>query len=189
MKRFSAALARFIGRWPWLILAVALLLSAAAVPGITLLETETGFDALVAPESAIAQDNSRYEAQFGGEPITVLLSGTLDNIFSTPNLAVLSEFQEQFSADERYRVINGPLTILQLAQQEAEQARQAFEEQLALAQEQAAAEARAAAMGLGEVEQEMAAKTVFTTTALNTSGLGRISLVIIGNLSPAFGMT
>jgi len=158
MKRFSAALARFIGRWPWLILAVALLLSAAAVPGITLLETETGFDALVAPESAIAQDNSRYEAQFGGEPITVLLSGTLDNIFSTPNLAVLSEFQEQFTADERYRVINGPLTILQLAQQEAEQARQAFEEQLALAQEQAAAEARAAAMGLGEVEQEMAAE-------------------------------
>ncbi|NQT31690.1 MAG: RND family transporter [Deltaproteobacteria bacterium] len=160
MKRFSEALARFIERWPWLILAVALLLSAAAVPGITMLETETGFDALVAPESPIAKDNSHYEAQFGGEPITILLSGTLDNIFSTPNLAVLSEFQEQFSADERYRVINGPLTILQLAQQEAEQARRAFEEQLALAQEQAAAEARAAAaaMGLGEMEQEMAAE-------------------------------
>lgn len=160
MKRFSAALARFIGRWPWLILAVALLLSAAAVPGITLLETETGFDALVAPESPIAQDNSRYQAQFGGEPITVLLSGTLDNIFSAPNLAILSEFHGQFSADERYRVINGPLTILHLAQQEAEQARQAFEEQLVLAQEQAAAEARtaAAAMGLGEAEQEIAAE-------------------------------
>jgi len=160
MKRFSVALARFIGRWPWLIIAVALLLSAAAVPGITMLKTETGFDALVSPESAIAQDNSRYQAQFGGEPITVLLTGQLDSIFSTPNLTVLSQFQEQFSTDERYRVINGPLTIFQLAQQEAEQAGQAFQEQLALAQEQAAAEARtvAASMGLGEVEQDMAAE-------------------------------
>ena len=160
MKRFSAALARFIGRWPWLILAVALLLSAAVVPGITMLETETGFGALVASDSAIAQDNSRYEAQFGGEPITVLLSGTLDDIFSTQNLAILSDFEQEFSDDERYLIINGPLSLLQLAQQEAEQAKQDFEEQLALAQEQAAEEARqtAAAMGLGEVEQEQAAE-------------------------------
>ena len=136
------------------------MLSAAAVPGVTLLETETGFAALVSPDSKIARDNARYQEQFGGEPITILLSGPLDNIFSTQNLAILSDFEQEFSGDEWYRAINGPLTILQLAQQEAEQAMRAFEEQLALAQGQAAAEARAAAvaMGYGEAEQEMAAE-------------------------------
>jgi len=130
------------------------------VPGVTMLETETGFAALVSPDSKIARDNSRYQEQFGGEPITVLLSGPLDDIFSTQNLATLSDFEQEFSGEEWYRAINGPLAILQLAQQETEQVMRAFEEQLALAQEQAAAEARAAAaaMGYGEAEQEMAAE-------------------------------
>jgi hydrophobe/amphiphile efflux-3 (HAE3) family protein len=130
------------------------------VPGVTLLETETGFAALVSPDSKIARDNARYQEQFGGEPITILLSGPLDSIFSTQNLAVLSDFEQEFSGDEWYHATNGPLTILQLARQEAEQAMRAFEEQLALAQEQAAAEARAAAaaMGCNEAEQEMAAQ-------------------------------
>jgi len=160
MKRFSAALARFIGRWPWLIIAVALLLSAAAVPGITMLETETGFAALVSPDSPISQNTSRYEAQFGGDPITILLGGPLDTIFSTESLATLADFEREFSDDERYLAVNGPLTVLQLAQQEAEQARQTLESQLAQAQEEAAAQARqaAAAMGYGEAEQEMAAE-------------------------------
>jgi hydrophobe/amphiphile efflux-3 (HAE3) family protein len=160
LRRFTAALARFIGRWPWLIIAVALLLSAAAVPGITLLETETGFAALVSPDSKIAQDNARYQEQFGGEPITILLGGPLDTIFSTQNLAILADFDKEFSGDERYRAINGPLTVLAAAAEELTGAAQTLESQLALAQEQAAAEARqaAAAMGYGEAEQEMAAQ-------------------------------
>jgi hydrophobe/amphiphile efflux-3 (HAE3) family protein len=160
LRRFTAALARCIGRWPWLIIAVALLLSAAAVPGITLLETETGFAALVSPDSKIAQDNARYQEQFGGEPITILLGGPLDTIFSTQNLAILADFDKEFSGDERYRAINGPLTVLAAAAEELTGAAQTLESQLALAQEQAAAEARqaAAAMGYGEAEQEMAAQ-------------------------------
>ena len=160
MKRLSANLARFIGRWPWLFVVIAVLLSVAAIPGITLLKTETGFDTLVSPESAIAQDNARYQEQFGGEQITILLTGQLDDIFSVQNLAVLSEFQEWVSADRRYRVINSPLTILQMAQQEASNAIVIFESQLALIQEQAAAEAMAAAAarGLDRTEQELAAE-------------------------------
>lgn len=85
---------------------------------------------MVDSNSKIAQDNSRYEVQFGGEPITILLGGSLDNIFSTSNLATLSDFEQEFSADQRYLVINGPLTILQLAQQEAEEMQLIGEPQL-----------------------------------------------------------
>ncbi len=160
MKRLSEALARFIERRPWWLLLIVVLLSGAAVPGINMLDSETGFDALVSPSSEIAQGNSRYEEQFGGEPIAVLLEGQLEDIFSGYNLTILYEFEQEFSNDERYRSILSPITLLQTAIKEANQARQAIQEQIALAQETAATEAReaAAAMGLSEAQQEQAAQ-------------------------------
>ena len=164
MKRISEALARFIERYPWLFIIIVILISAAAVPGITLLKTDTGFNAFVSPDAKISQDNTRYQAQFGGEQITILLSGQLDDIFSTSNLATISKFEQEFSYDARYRAINSSLTLLQMAQQEAEKASLAFQEQITLAQEQAEAEARqaAAAMGLSELQQEQAAEQART---------------------------
>jgi hydrophobe/amphiphile efflux-3 (HAE3) family protein len=160
MKRITEALARFVLRYSWWLLIAVLLLCGAAIPGATMLKPETGFDALVSSSSTIAKDNARYEEKFGGEPITILLAGNLDNIFVPANLAVLARFEQQFSADERYRSIISPLTVLEAAIEEANQQRQAFQQQLALAQEAAAAQAReaAAAMGLSEVEQELAAE-------------------------------
>jgi len=160
VKRLSEALARFIERRPWWLIIVAIVLAAASVPGTTMLKTETGFNALVSPESEISQDNSRYEEQFGGEPITILLNGQLDDIFSVDNLAILSKFEQEFSLDRRYRAIIGPSTLLQTAIDEANQAWQAFQEQIALAQEAAATKARqaAAAMGLSKLQQEQAAQ-------------------------------
>jgi hydrophobe/amphiphile efflux-3 (HAE3) family protein len=116
VKRVSEALARFIQRHPWWFIIIAVLLSVAAVPGITLLKTDTGFNALVSPDSKISQDNARYQAQFGGDPITIMLAGKLDDIFSPGNLATISEFEQEFSQDERYRAISSPLTLLQMAQ-------------------------------------------------------------------------
>ena len=160
MKRLSEALARFVEHRPWWLIIVAIVLTAAAVPGITMLKTETGFNALVSSDSEISLGNSRYEEQFGGEPITILLEGQLDDIFSTDSLSILSDFEQEVSQDERYRAIIGPITLLQTAIEEANQARQAFQEQITLAQEAAAIEARqaAAAMGLNELQQEQAAQ-------------------------------
>jgi hydrophobe/amphiphile efflux-3 (HAE3) family protein len=132
----------------------------AAVPGITMLETETGFDALVSPGAKISQDNSRYEEQFGGEPITILLNGRLDDILSADNLAIMSEFEQEFSYDERCCAVIGPTTLIHAAVDEAIKVSQAFQEQIALAQEEADIEARqaAAVIGLSELQQEEAAQ-------------------------------
>ncbi len=159
MKRLSEALARFIERRPWWIIAVSVMLVAASVPGITMLKTETGFDTLVSSSSSLSQDNQRYEEQFGAEPITVLLSGQLSDVFSTRNLEILRDFTGEVSADSRYRSITSPLDILLMAIDEANAGQQAFQEQLALAQETAAEKARqdAASAGLSEAQQEEAA--------------------------------
>ncbi len=119
MRRIAEVLARFVVRRSWLFIVIAVALSAAAVPGITMLETDTGFDALVSPEAKIARDTARYEAEFGGEPISILLTGRLADIFSPANLAILAEFEAQFAADGRYRAISSPLDVLRAAQMEA----------------------------------------------------------------------
>ncbi len=112
MTKISQALARFIERRPWLFIIIAVLLSAAAVPGITMLETETGFDALVSPEAKISKDDTRYQEQFGGESITLLLEGRLDDIFSVGNIGVLTEFEQTIARDERFRSVSSPFGML-----------------------------------------------------------------------------
>jgi hydrophobe/amphiphile efflux-3 (HAE3) family protein len=111
VSRFPEALARFIKRRPWWLVIAAVVLAMALAPGVTMLKSETGFDSLVSSDSEIWQDNLRYQEQFGGEPITVLLTGQVDDIFSVGNLAVLSQFEQVFSDDTRYLAVLGPLTI------------------------------------------------------------------------------
>ena len=113
MKRISGLLGRFIQRHPWWFIIVFILLSAAAVPGIFMLETNTGFDSFVSPDAKIFRDTARYEEQFGGDAITVLLTGQLDNIFSNENREILAQFHEIISRNELYISVNSPLPILQ----------------------------------------------------------------------------
>ncbi len=160
MKKFSEKLARFIQRHPVWIIVTAVLFSAAAVPGITLLETETGFSALISNNDKISVDTARYEAQFGGESINVLITGNIDAVFSSDNLKAFVQFENSVNADSHYQAVQGPLTILNIAVEKAEQSALAFQQQVLYLQEQAAEEARtmAAAAGLDEAQQELAAE-------------------------------
>jgi hydrophobe/amphiphile efflux-3 (HAE3) family protein len=119
MKKISGALARFIQRHPWWFIGAFILISAAAVPGIFMLEADTGFGSMVSPDAKISRDTERYEEQFGGETITVLLTGDLDNIFSAKNLEILAEFQQEINGDERYLSVNSPASVIQAAMEQA----------------------------------------------------------------------
>jgi hydrophobe/amphiphile efflux-3 (HAE3) family protein len=127
MKRFSRAVGRFIRRWPWLIIILAVLISSAAVPGVTRLETDTGFNAFVSPDAPISQDDSRYQAEFGGESIVVLINGQLEDVFSAYNLGVLADFEQLITLDERCVSVAGPISVLQAAWNEANQGQPAGE--------------------------------------------------------------
>ena len=121
MKRISNAIGRFIRRWPWLIIIAIVAISAAAVPGVTRLETDTGFNAFISPDDPIAQANYRYQAEFGGESTVVLITGQVDDIFSTFNLAILSDFERFINLDGRYLSVFGPVSVLGAAWNEINQ--------------------------------------------------------------------
>lgn len=115
MRRLPELLARFVERRPWWLIVVTVVLTAATVPGITMLKTETGIGALVSSGSEIFKDNSQHQEQFGGETTTVLLTGQLEDIFSAGNLAILNEFEQELSQDQRFHNIFSPVTIFKLA--------------------------------------------------------------------------
>ena len=111
MHKFYDAIARFIRRRSWWLVVLSLLLVGAAVPGITMLHSETGFDALVSPDSDLWKNNLQYQEEFGGEPFTLLLTGEIEDILSPANLEILSDFEQQINNDARYRSILGPLAV------------------------------------------------------------------------------
>lgn len=115
MRKLSAALGRFIRRWPWLIVILVVLISVAAIPGVTMLQKDTGFSAFISPDDKIARDNARYQAEFGGETIVVLLTGQLEDIFTASNLEILVEFEKSISLDERYISVYDPVSVLRAA--------------------------------------------------------------------------
>ncbi|MES0278750.1 MAG: hydrophobe/amphiphile efflux-3 (HAE3) family transporter [Dehalococcoidales bacterium] len=160
VKRFSELMGRFVARRPWLLITLAVVISASLAPGVALLETESGYDTLISDDSRVFMDNERYEEQFGGSSMVVLLSGSLDDVFSTVNLATFRQFEQVIADDDRFRSVLSPLTLIDLAAATAIQAGQALEVEIATAQETAATEARlaAAALGLSPVQQEQAAQ-------------------------------
>ncbi|UCC17800.1 MAG: RND family transporter [Dehalococcoidales bacterium] len=160
MSRISEKIARFIERHPMWFIIIAAAITAAAVPGLTLLETETGFSALVSEDADISINNIRYQEQFGGESINVMFTGQLDELFSTQNLVLLSQLEQKLYEDDTYIAIHSPLQILNLAITEAAQTIETLNQQITNAQEQAAEEAIAAASaaGLDEEQQKVAAE-------------------------------
>jgi hydrophobe/amphiphile efflux-3 (HAE3) family protein len=160
MRNISEKLARFIERHPLWYVVIAVVIAAAAIPGLTMLKTETGFSALVSKDADISVNNARYQEQFGGESINVLFTGQLDDLFSQQNLAALAQFEQIVSDDDTFISINSPLDVLRLAVSEAKQKIETISQQITNAQEQAAEEAvaAAAAAGLNEAQQEAAAE-------------------------------
>lgn len=148
-----------ITRFPWLVLVAGIGLTAGLVPGIFLIDLETGQENLLPSDSPVLVQNERYQEQFGGDTMQALFSGERDDILAPDNLRLMQDLEDELRADERYFAVYSPATYLQVAADQAQGRLQAFEDQAATAQETARAEV-AFAGGTPE-EQEAAAGAAF----------------------------
>jgi hydrophobe/amphiphile efflux-3 (HAE3) family protein len=109
-------LSRFVGvmleRHPMWVLGAAVLITIAAVLGVLNVEMKTGEDTMVSSGSKIYRDTQRYESQFGGDALLVLLTGELDTIFSADNLATLQALEQDLSQSPGVMNVLGPATLL-----------------------------------------------------------------------------
>jgi uncharacterized protein len=184
VKKWLDYLSGTVERAPkWIILAV-IILSLAMVPGVISLKTDSSLSPLIDPDSTVNRDTQRFQAEFGDEPITLVLNGKVADIFSTANLAVLNDFEQEFPIQNKCYIIS-PLTVLNQALQQAALVQQNLPIQMAQAQQAAAqaAKQQAEAAGLSPAEQAQAVeqaqnqvKQQFQTTIDQMSQMGIPSL-------------
>jgi uncharacterized protein len=159
VKNILNSLTNIVERIPKWVILIVVVLSLAAIPGTLLLKTDSSLNPLVSPKSTVHEDTQRYQAEFGSDPDTVILTGHLQDIFSTNNLLQLNNFEQDFPSTHDCSIIS-PVTILNQAINQATQTQQNLQAQIAQAQQEAAQAARqqAAAAGLSAKAQEKAAE-------------------------------
>lgn len=158
MRKIPESLTKFVEKMPWWVISIIIILSLAVIPGILLLTTDSSVNTLVSPDSKVAVDTQRYHEKFGDDPVTIIFNGSIQDIFSTSNLARISKFEQDFSAGHECSIVS-PVTLLNQAITQAKQAQQKMQVQLTLAVETAmqTAIAQAATAGLDAAAQQQAA--------------------------------
>lgn len=175
MRAFWDGLATVIARRFRLVLVLALLATAGLAVGIPLLDFETSQVSLIGEENPVAQDNERFQDEFGGEPMIVLLTAqeghdVLD-LFDEENLPRLQAFDQSLRDTGLFHAVLSPLVALEFARNQMTVGNGLFE--AASVREQQRAREEAAAAGAGPDEQEAAAAEVaaaFTERLLALAG-------------------
>ncbi|MGV8145998.1 MAG: efflux RND transporter permease subunit [Alkaliphilus sp.] len=141
MKKLLLKLISTVESKAWYFIIGAILFTGLAIPGILQLETSTGMDTLVSSDAQVFQNTKRHDSVFGSEPISVHLEGNLRDLFSTDNLIVLSSLEEKILEHDQFNSILSPVTVLNLAIDEASLQEQVFKVKISSAVKSASEEA------------------------------------------------
>lgn len=125
-----------------LVLAIAAAVTVTLGSGLSRLAFSTSQDTLVSPSSQVYKDNTRYQSQFGGQTMLVLLSGDPVGLFSAPNIDQLQRLESELRATAGVATVVGPYTSLRYAADELSVAPGLLGQALARAGDPAALSAR-----------------------------------------------
>lgn len=94
-------------------LGVLALLAAVLVPGLLRVEVETGVDEFVPAGDPVARATSEMAAQFGGDPVVVLVeSAKTRELLLKENLPALLQLEGELAALPHVKAVYGPGTVL-----------------------------------------------------------------------------
>jgi hydrophobe/amphiphile efflux-3 (HAE3) family protein len=100
--------------------AALVLITVALATGLPRLEFETSQDTLVNHDSTVAQENRRYQEQFGGDAVLVAWTGDIDDITEGDTIERLEQIEADLRATDRFDAVIGPLTALEFAEAQLE---------------------------------------------------------------------
>ena len=101
-------LAGAIVRRPVRVLVLAAIVTVGLGVGLKGLEFRTSQDTLVSSDSQVYKDNARYQQQFGGEAMLVLVSGDPVGLFSPENIGKLQQLESDLRATGGVDTVVGP---------------------------------------------------------------------------------
>lgn len=106
---------RFVEARPRSILAVLVVLIVLAVAGASRTRIVTTEDAFVDANSDVGRNTAAYSADFGGDPLVVMLAGAPSELTSPETLGRIGTLTEQLSADSRVQSVFSVLNLLSAA--------------------------------------------------------------------------
>jgi len=98
------------------VLAVVVLVTMVLGAGLTRLDFRTSEDTLVAPSSQVFRDDVRFQSQFGGETMIVLLTGDVRGLFAGANVDRLAKLEGDLRGLATVTSVVGPLKAMQYGQ-------------------------------------------------------------------------
>ena len=108
-------MARVLVRRPVLVLCATFLVTAALSVGLVNLEFRTDQNTLVNSSSQVFKDNVRYQQEFGGDNMLILVSGDPVDLFSAKNIDALQQMEKDLRATPGVSTVVGPYTAMQFA--------------------------------------------------------------------------
>ena len=112
MPALFARLGRSIEARPGSIVAVAILLAALALLGVTQTHIVTTQDAFVDKGSDPARNSVAYAAAFGGDPLVIMIPGTPEELTGTQMLDRIKTLGDELGQDADVRSVVSVLTLL-----------------------------------------------------------------------------
>lgn len=100
--------------------AVVLAVTVVMAGGLTRLEFETSQASLIEPSSDVYETSVRYQEQFGGEPMIVLFTGSVDELVTPDNLAQLRALETELRDTGEFTAVLGPAMALEFAARQLE---------------------------------------------------------------------
>ena len=113
--RLHGALTELVTRRTVHLLVIGVFVTGLAAAGLSRLQMRTGDDTLISSSSKIYQTNQRYQREFGGENVLILLTGDHSDILSPGNLESLQSMERGLQELPGVRSVTGPGTLLALA--------------------------------------------------------------------------
>ncbi|HLU41441.1 MAG TPA: MMPL family transporter [Microthrixaceae bacterium] len=119
MQRFWSWLAVYLGRHAGMVGAIGLVFTIVIGFGITRLEFATGQDSYLNRDSAVYQDNVRYQDLFGGQAMLSLVTmedgRTVDELFTPENIETMERVAQRLEESGHALAVVSPLTALEFS--------------------------------------------------------------------------
>ena len=160
MKSLFSAISKWTTEKSFLSIILIILMTVIMVIGATKIEVKTGQDMMIPSDDPVFQDNLRFQKEFGGESIFVLLSGDKEEILSS--IDEMNAIQKELNKNPLIDTVFSPASMVELAVDKAQQQKEAFQQQINQTVEEAVNQAIQTAKEQGaseEIQAQVAEET------------------------------
>lgn len=160
LRNVTSEAGKLISKRAVLLLVILALITGGMAYGLTRIEVKTSVDMLLSKDDPVSIHNERFQKQFGGESLVLLLRGDDNLLLNGDALREMNALQQELAATDKVYSVTSPVSLAGVFAEQAERQITQMQQQIAEQVQQAMAEAAAAAKASGGDEEQQAQAAV-----------------------------